>query len=58
MQKTVPRVHYYFDSLLGQLLDDGKYEGFGPRGTLPDSLNTLRDLTEEEQPSGFREVQD
>ena len=54
----MPRVHYYSTRFFGQILDDSKYGGFGLRGTLPDSSNKLWDLTKEEQPLGFREVQD
>lgn len=33
VQDTVPRVHYYTTHFFSNLLDNSKYEGFGPRRT-------------------------
>ena len=52
VQDTVPRVHCYTSHFFN-ILDEGKYVGFGPRGTPPDPPNTPR---EELQASSFRGV--
>ena len=52
VQDTVPRVHCYTSHFFN-ILDEGEYVGFGPRGTPPDTPNTPR---EELQASSFRGV--
>ena len=52
VQNTVPRVHCYTSHFFN-ILDEGEYVGFGPRGTSPDPPNTPR---EDLQVSSFRGV--
>ena len=54
VQDTVPEVHCYTSHFFNNLLDKGKYVGFGPRGTPPDPPNTPH---EDLQTSSFQAVE-